>query len=72
MFALLLVQLVIPKHHGAKLEDIPDEHLGEILVSRPLHWSSFDGSFPEHLGIRPRLGTALCLIPPVYGKCLDS
>jgi len=23
--------LVIPKHHGAKLEDIPDEHLGEIL-----------------------------------------
>ncbi|KAK1984300.1 HIT domain-containing protein [Colletotrichum cereale] len=23
--------LVIPKHHGAKLSDIPDEHLGEIL-----------------------------------------
>ncbi|KAH7029332.1 HIT domain-containing protein [Microdochium trichocladiopsis] len=23
--------LVIPKFHGAKLEDIPDEHLGEIL-----------------------------------------
>ncbi|CAI0652762.1 Hit family protein 1 [Colletotrichum fructicola] len=23
--------LVIPKHHGAKLADIPDEHLSEIL-----------------------------------------
>ncbi|KAK2024804.1 HIT domain-containing protein [Colletotrichum zoysiae] len=23
--------LVIPKYHGAKLSDIPDEHLGEIL-----------------------------------------
>ncbi|RGP71842.1 hit family 1 [Fusarium longipes] len=23
--------LVIPKHHGAKLADIPDEHLAEIL-----------------------------------------
>jgi hypothetical protein len=26
------VQLVIPKFHGAKLMDIPDDHLGEILV----------------------------------------
>lgn len=26
-------QLVIPKHHGAKLTDIPDDHLMEILVS---------------------------------------
>ncbi|KAM5516454.1 related to protein kinase C inhibitor-I [Fusarium oxysporum] len=25
--------LVIPKHHGAKLADIPDDHLTEILVS---------------------------------------
>ena len=25
-------QLVIPKHHGAKLTDIPDEHLTEVLV----------------------------------------
>ncbi|KAF3349723.1 hypothetical protein VdG1_09155 [Verticillium dahliae VDG1] len=24
-------QLVIPKHHGAKLTDIPDDHLMEIL-----------------------------------------
>ncbi|WDK18767.1 HIT domain-containing protein [Colletotrichum graminicola] len=23
--------LVIPKYHGAKLSDIPDDHLGEIL-----------------------------------------
>lgn len=23
--------LVIPKYHGAKLHDIPDEHLGELL-----------------------------------------
>ncbi|TEA12325.1 Hit family protein 1 [Colletotrichum sidae] len=23
--------LVIPKHHGAKLADVPDEHLSEIL-----------------------------------------
>jgi len=27
------LQLVIPKFHGAKLTDIPDEHLAEILVS---------------------------------------
>ncbi|KAM0661616.1 hypothetical protein ACHAPH_002684 [Verticillium nonalfalfae] len=26
-----LDQLVIPKHHGAKLTDIPDDHLMEIL-----------------------------------------
>lgn len=26
------IQLVIPKHHGAKLTDIPDEGLSEILV----------------------------------------
>ncbi|KAI1063904.1 hypothetical protein LB506_005263 [Fusarium annulatum] len=25
--------LVIPKHHGAKLADIPDDHLTEILAS---------------------------------------
>jgi diadenosine tetraphosphate (Ap4A) HIT family hydrolase len=25
-------QLVIPKFHGAKLTDIPDDHLSEILV----------------------------------------
>jgi hypothetical protein len=25
-------QLVIPKYHGAKLTDIPDDHLTEILV----------------------------------------
>ncbi|KAL2751943.1 hypothetical protein ACRALDRAFT_2114924 [Sodiomyces alcalophilus JCM 7366] len=25
--------LVIPKHHGAKLADIPDDHLSEILAS---------------------------------------
>lgn len=29
---LLNEQLVIPKHHGAKLADIPDEHLTELLV----------------------------------------
>ena len=28
-----LVQLVVPKHHGAKLTDIPDDSLQEILVS---------------------------------------
>jgi hypothetical protein len=27
------LQLVIPKFHGAKLADIPDEQLTEILVS---------------------------------------
>jgi hypothetical protein len=26
-------QLVIPKYHGAKLADIPDDHLSEVLVS---------------------------------------
>ena len=26
------LQLVIPKFHGAKLTDIPDDHLQEILV----------------------------------------
>ena len=26
-------QLVIPKHHGPKLADIPDDQLSEILVS---------------------------------------
>lgn len=34
------VQLVIPKFHGAKLTDIPDEDLGELLVGAvaPLGW----------------------------------
>ncbi|KAI9868416.1 MAG: Adenosine 5'-monophosphoramidase [Trichoglossum hirsutum] len=28
--------LVIPKHHGAKLTDIPDDQLEEILVKMPV------------------------------------
>ena len=27
-----MLQLIIPKHHGAKLTDIPDDALLEILV----------------------------------------
>lgn len=27
------IKLVIPKYHGAKLADIPDDHLTEILAS---------------------------------------
>ncbi|KAL9586706.1 MAG: hypothetical protein Q9212_000714 [Teloschistes hypoglaucus] len=27
--------LVVPKHHGAKLTDIPDESLQEILIPKP-------------------------------------
>ena len=26
---------MIPKHHGAKLTDIPDDSLSEILVGQP-------------------------------------
>ena len=29
----VIKQLVIPKHHGVKLADIPDDQLSEILVS---------------------------------------
>lgn len=29
---LLGLQLVVPKFHGAKLEDIPDDYLQEVLV----------------------------------------
>lgn len=29
------MQLVVPKHHGPKLTDIPDESLTEILVCAP-------------------------------------
>jgi hypothetical protein len=28
----VVYKLVIPKFHGEKLADIPDEHLSEILV----------------------------------------
>lgn len=28
-------QLIIPKYHGEKLADIPDEHLTELLVRVP-------------------------------------
>ena len=42
-------QLVIPKVHGAKLADIPDDHLTEILV-----WESSGGmsasAMPDNLG----------------------
>jgi hypothetical protein len=31
---------VIPKYHGAKLTDIPDDQLGEILVRLPIHIQS--------------------------------
>lgn len=30
-----MLQLVIPKHHGAKLTDVPDDQLEEILVRAP-------------------------------------
>lgn len=29
---MLCLQLVIPKYHGAKLADVPDDQLSEILV----------------------------------------
>lgn len=35
-YMLRNAQLVIPKHHGAKLTDIPDDALTEILVRSSL------------------------------------
>ncbi|KAF3801074.1 Hit family protein 1 [Colletotrichum gloeosporioides] len=46
--------LVIPKHHGAKLADIPDEHLSEILVCLT---SQFFGS-PCHQPVVKKLVAA--------------
>ena len=31
---------MIPKYHGEKLTDIPDDQLGEILVRLPIHIQS--------------------------------
>ncbi len=34
LISLCVAQLVIPKYHGEKLVDIPDEDLAEILVCK--------------------------------------
>ncbi|KAK8922338.1 Hit family protein 1 [Metarhizium anisopliae] len=51
--------LVIPKYHGAKLADIPDDQLTEILIPKPNDAEGLGISWPSTTGDMDKL-KALC------------
>ncbi|KAF5130475.1 Hit family protein 1 [Metarhizium anisopliae] len=51
--------LVIPKYHGAKLADIPDDQLTEILIPKPNDAEGLGISWPSTPGDMDKL-KALC------------